>query len=88
MSEFYEVYVDNLDGGESATDDPARRWMAAQPSNLQKWILAVRSTGERLGVIYAEDEKRVQGAWLGQTLGAEIDGKKKEIRPLICRSLS
>ena len=87
MSEFYEVYVDNLDGGESATDDPARRWMTIQPSNLQKWILAVRSTGERLGVIYAEDEKRVQGAWLGQTLGAEVDGKKKEIRPLVCRSL-
>ena len=87
MSEFYEVYVDNLDGGESATGGPARFWLAAQQSDLQRWILAVRSTGEQLGNVYAEDEKRVQGAWSGQNIGAEIDSRKKEIRPLVCRSL-
>ena len=85
VNEFYKVYANNLDEGESATGGPARCWLATQLSDLQRWILTLRSTGQQLSVICAEDEKWVHGASLGQTLDAEIDDRKEEIRPPVPR---
>ena len=67
-----EFYVDNMDG---ISIGPSQN-----RSTTARWILKVRQTGEEVGIIYDDGEKRVVDDRHIKTMGAEIQGELKAAR--------
>jgi len=62
---FLEMFVDNLDGFAFG--------QVQEKEQMQEYVLQVRRTGERCGIIYDDGEKRASGASQTKTLGAEFE---------------
>ena len=73
-SSFMELFVDNLDGFAFGGEK--------QNEEMKEYILVVRATGEGVGIIYDDGEKRVRGGTHTKTLGAEIRAAANGARPM------
>ena len=71
------LFVDNLDGFAFGSQNAKQQ--------IKEWVLQVRQTGEQLGVIYDDSEKRDDGAAYTKTLGADMDALSMGARPVARR---
>jgi hypothetical protein len=67
-----EFYVDNMDG--------IAVGFAPSRSTTARWILTVRKTGEEVGIVYDEGEKRGVDDRSIKTMGAVVQGELKAAR--------
>jgi hypothetical protein len=65
-------YVDNMDG--------IAVGFAPSRTTTARWILMVRKTGEEVGIVYDDGEKRVVNDRRIKTMGAEVQGNLKAAR--------
>ena len=71
---FVEMFVDNLDGFAFG--------QVLEKEKMQEYVLLLRGSGEKVGIIYDDGEKRVSGAPATKTLGAEVSNRARGARPL------
>ena len=74
MKHFHQVFIDNFDEGNT---DPSA--VIGQPST---WTLALRKTGEKIGVLFDDGEKRMKQSLEARTIGADLESLPGAAWPL------
>ena len=75
---FWQAYIDDLGKG--------RRLKKKEKDGTEGWLLAVKASGQVLGFVFDEGEKRQAESSKGDSLGARIAGTVPEVfpKPLRC----
>ena len=69
----WQNYIDDLSRGTTSE--------SSMPPAEDGWLLTARQTGEALGFIFDDGEKKQQDALDSLSLGSEVDGRQLVVRP-------
>ena len=73
VQSFWQAYIDDVARGRTS--------VAKTELAQDGWLLALRETGEALGFVFDDSEKRQQDVLDGTSLGSAVDGKFLTVRP-------